>query len=152
MAYQGIRIKKSKSGSETINTDAYSIWVESVPFKLIGGAKELYANNWHDENGLDEYVPEQIPIESYDIKIAFLYRGAVSGSSVTIKRFIDYLTGADGTGSEMSIYDPYYNIGRGKIRYKSVDDDAEVIESDDDSLVKFSVTFQVNDPVTEVVL
>lgn len=152
MAYQGIRIKKSKSGSETINTDAYSIWVESVPFKLIGGAKELYANNWHDENGLDEYVPEQLKIDSYDLKIAFIYRGSIEGSAVSIKRFLDYLTGADGTGAEMSIYDPYYKIGRGEIRYKSVYDDAEIIEGGDDSLVKFSVTFQVNDPVTEVAL
>lgn len=152
-----LKIKKSKQGSLVREiTKDFNIYCQSIPFKMFGESKELASNNWNDENGLDVYIPDTIRMSSYDLEVKFVFKGRLSDASSAIKTFIGYLTGKDGSGASLSIYDPYYKIGRKDICYKSAADEAELKEykegNEKMALVEFSVTFQVNDPVTDVVL
>jgi hypothetical protein len=84
--------------------------------------------------------------------VEFAYKGDVNTANTSIQSFLDYLTGRDGTGAEMMVYDTYTRIGRQHIRYVGVDEDVFHRQDESGDIVVFSVTFKVNDPVTHITL
>ena len=148
-----ILFKKSKNNASVVDTlSNWSIVCKDFPFKLYGEAKELAKNNWKDEDGDDEYIPSEIRIEAYEIKVDFAYKGEMNSANSSIRGFLDYLTGKDGTGADLMVYDTYTKIGRKNVRYVSVDEDLFYRQEADGDLIVFSVTFKVNDPVTDITL
>lgn len=156
MAVGGLYIKKAGSQTTVDTTTAYGVYVAEMPYLLLGEAKELPSNNWHDEHGDDEYIPSVLMMEAQEVEFTFAYKGDLSTASSSILSFIDFLRGADGTGAEFSWYDPYWKIGRQATRYMELDDDAEYGEYEEGGtkkcMVKFKVTLKVNDPVTRITL
>lgn len=153
MSYKDrLYIKKAKKDSVVKETiEDFSIYLMDMPFKPFPEAKELYSNNWFDENGSDEYIPEQIMMASYNVAIKFAYKGEKRSSYEVMKRFVDYITGNDGSGAEMSFYSTYFGFGRRNVRFVSVSDEAELVrEGTDGDILIFEVTFKVNDPVYDV--
>lgn len=154
MAYKGIYFQKEKEGSlvkESVSD--FGIWCKDFPFKIFGEAKELAITDWKDEDGDDEFIPDVIRIKAYDIDVEFCYKGEVNSANVKINDFLNYLTGRDGGGVSMKVYDDYTGIGRQKLRFKSTSKDAEIVRNDTDGdIIIFNVTFKVNDPVTNVIL
>jgi hypothetical protein len=65
---------------------------------------------------------------------------------------LDYLTGRDGDGAEFMVYDTYTKIGRQHMRFVSVGEDIFHREIESGDVIVFSVTFKVNDPVTDITL
>lgn len=124
----------------------YGIYVKHVPFILFPKLKEPYSHSWYDEDGDDEYIPTTPRYESYNMTIDFVYKGAVNTANSNIKSFLEFLV-----GGYLTIYDEYTGIGRQKIRYVEVGDDASLYRRGND-VVEFNVTFKVNDPNTQVTL
>lgn len=145
-------IQKAKEGSVVKETiDDFSIFLKDAPFKPFPEAKELYSNDWHDEDGLDEYIPDVLKMASYTIPLEFAYKGPKDSAYGVIKTFIDYLTGRDGSGAEMSFYSTYLGFGRRCVRFVSIDDSAELVRDGvDGDILIFKVTFKVNDPIYDV--
>ena len=52
----------------------------------------------------------------------------------------------------MKIYDEYNKIGRQHVRFKSLNDSADLFRDDDGDILVFTVNFKVNDPVTDITL
>lgn len=151
--YRDIYFQKSKESSTVkAGVEDFGIWCKEFPFRTQGEAKELAGNDWNDRDGMDEYIPEALMMKSYDIEVEFAYKGVRDSANAKIKAFLDYLTGRDGTGADLKIYDAYTRIGRQHVRYKNVDDDFTVRNDSEGDVMIFIVTFQVNDPVTDIVL
>ena len=152
-----IYFKKMKDDALVVDTlDNWGIVCKDFPFKLYGEAKELPSHDWKDEDGDDEYIPDVLPIAAYEMEVEFAYKGDMFTANSNIKGFLDYLTGREGDGAEFMCYDTFTRIGRQKMRFVSVSED--IFHRDQNNseygcdVIVFSVTFKVNDPVTEITL
>ena len=63
-----------------------------------------------------------------------------------MKSFIDYLTGLDGNGVKLKVYNPHSKIGRKGLRFLKYE---PIISSSD--VFTFKLTFRVTDPRTEII-
>lgn len=148
-----ILFKKMKSDALVVDTfDNWGIVCKDFPFKLYGEAKELPSQDWHDEDGDDEYIPSELKISAYEVEVEFVYKGVLDTANTNIRGFLDYLTGKDGMGAELQVYDTYTNIGRQGVRFVSVEEDVFWRQEEGGDVVVFVVTFKVNDPVTDIEL
>lgn len=152
-----IYFKKMKDDALVVDTlDNWGIVCKDFPFKLYGEAKELPSHDWKDEDGDDEYIPDVLPIAAYEMEVEFAYKGNMFTANSNIKGFLDYLTGREGDGAEFMCYDTFTRIGRQKMRFVSVSED--IFHRDQNNseygcdVIVFSVTFKVNDPVTDITL
>lgn len=145
-------IQKSKNDSVVKETiEDFSIFLKDAPFQPFSRAKDLYSNDWFDEDGSDEFIPDELKSSSYSLSLEFAYKGTQESSYGVIKKFIDYLKGNDGSGAEMSFYSTYLGFGRRKVRFEDIDDNAELIrEGVGGDILIFKITFKVNDPVYDV--
>jgi hypothetical protein len=132
--------------------DQWGIVCKGFPFKIFGKAKDLPSQKWPDEHGVEEYVPKTLFLDSYDMEVEFAYKGSMFSANLAIISFLNYLTGLDGTnfGAELLVYDTYTQIGRRKVRFLSTSNDLIVRNEWDGDLFTFTVTFRVNDPVTDI--
>ena len=148
-----IYFKKMKDDALVVDTlDNWGIVCKDFPFKLYGEAKELPSHDWKDEDGDDEYIPDVLPIAAYEMEVEFAYKGDMFTANSNIKGFLDYLTGREGDGAEFMCYDTYTKIGRQHMRFVSVGEDIFHRETESGDVIVFSVTFKVNDPVTDITL
>lgn len=148
-----IFFKKMKSDAPVVDTfDNWGIVCKEFPFQLYGEAKELPVTDWKDEDGDDEYIPNELKISSYEIEVEFVYKGELNTAHTQIKGFLDYLTGRGGTGAELMVYDTYTKIGRQSVRFVNVEPDIFWRQEEGGDVVVFVVTFKVNDPTTEITL
>lgn len=120
---------------------------------MFGEAKELVSTDWKDEDGDDEFIPEKIKMKGYEVEAEFAYKGGEGSANDKIKTFLNYLTGRDGSGATMKVYDAYTKIGRQHVRFARVGDDADMVRDETSGdIILFTVVFKVNDPVTDVIL
>ena len=135
-----------------IDTTHWGMVARVNPFPILPTPKEVYRNEWLDEDGDDEYIPDELKISSYEIEVEFVYKGELNTAHTQIKGFLDYLTGRGGTGAELMVYDTYTKIGRQSVRYVNAEPDIFWRQEEGGDVVVFVVTFKVNDPTTEITL
>lgn len=152
MQYEKVYIQKTKTGSHVKETIAdFDIYCADMPFKLFVEAKTPSKRDWFDEHGDDEYIPESgLKLKAYSMDVKFCCKGDKYSSNEKIKKFINYLTGLDGSGAEMKMYCTWTKIGRKSIRFDKLNDKAELVRDNDGDTLVFTITFKVNDPVTDV--
>lgn len=153
MVTEHLYIQKTSSGSTVKETVAdFDIYCMNIQFSTMQDAKELPNNDWYDEHGDDEYIPSTLMLKAYTMDIKFACKGAEKSANAKINALMSYLTGADGSGSEMKIYSTYTQIGRQGVRFLKLSEDAELIRDKNGDILMFTVTFKINDPVTNVTL
>lgn len=130
----------------------WGIVCKEFPFLLYGESKELPKRDWMDEDGEDVFFPSKLAMQAYDLDVEFAYKGVMDSANVKIRGFLDYLTGRDGAGSNLSVYDTYTKVGRQGVYVKGVKQDVFVRNTSEGDVVVFTVTFRVSDPMTEIVL
>lgn len=147
-----VYMQKESDGSEVKETIAdFGIYCADIPFSITGDAKEVTSRNWYDEDGLDEYIPANgLKISAYDMEVKFCCKGDKFSANTTIRKFLDYIIGKDGTGAMLKMYCDYTNIGRRHIRYVKMDDKAELVRDEDGDILVFSISFKVGDPITDI--
>ena len=124
-------------------TDSPYIPVATTP-------KNITSQSWYDENGDDEYIPEELFYEPVEATLNFVYKGTVAEAKTQIKAFISYLR-----SGEFSFYDEFYKVGRQKSRLLDFSDEAKWSYDDAYSqtgIAQFSIRVKINDPVTDIVL
>lgn len=153
MKYEKVYIQKMKQGATIKETVAdFDIYCAEMPFKLFVEAKDPSRRDWMDEHGSDEYIPESgLKMQSYTMDVKFCCKGDKYSSNAKIQKFVKYLTGMDGTGATMLMYCTWTKIGRSDIRFDKLNDKAELIRDEDGDTLVFTITFKVNDPVSDVV-
>lgn len=165
-----ILIKKANGATVYNSYGDFSMACLNFPFKVTGDTKDLPANDWKDENGLDVYIPSSLPLKAYDINVEFGYVGQdlSSGTPNVINAmnaalaFFKFLTGhsgSGGSGAELTIYSPYTGIGRKSIYAIKMDNEKArfMLKQDmanlyNENVLTFNVTFRVCDPLTQVTL
>lgn len=141
---------QAASDATAWDTRTYGIVAQSQPFPEVYEVKEPYGNNWHDENGDDEYVAA-MKVKSFEHTIKFY----IKALPATGKTAIGVLNGlrdqfrAKLIPGEFKIWDSWQERGYTKVRFVKESVETRVI-SDEAAWMIFSVTFKVNDPTTRV--
>lgn len=148
-------IQKMISGAAVKDTVTnFDIYCMEIPFIIATEAKELASNDWYDEHGDEEYIPSALKMKAYEMDVKFACKGATKTCNAKINAFLNYLTGADqqNPGAKMKMYSTYTQIGRQDVRFVSLSEDAELVRDANGDILIFTVTFKVNDPVTNITL
>ncbi len=113
---------------------------------------EVASRVWPGEHGEDTYIPPGgLKLKAYDLEIELCYKGTPGSAYAAYKALRDYLTGIDGTGGELKIYDPYWHVGRRGVYVKKIGN-LSAARTNIDEVLSCTVTFHVSDPVTEIVI
>lgn len=155
LSYDGTTYTK---GSVVDLLKTYKIICQDFPFKKNPKPKDLPTRDWAGADGLDVYVPDDIPMKSYDIDVTFLYVGTKSDIRTDISNFIDFLYGrikADNSDTvksgRLAIYNEYVGMGRKDVVVSDIDNELlYCYDTDPDAVAKFKVKFTVYDPTTAV--
>lgn len=148
MAYQRLLIQK---GEDTvIDTGAkFGIYVSESPHLPVPTEiKNIYTQEWKDENGKERYFPIEPKYKEVKFEIDFITKGSIDIVKANIRSFIAYIT-----NSYIKIYDEYTGIGRQNVCYaKYKEKDYINYEEGLNHIVTFSLEFEIDDPVTDVKL
>lgn len=144
-------------GSVVDLLDKFKLVAMDFPFKKNPKPKDLPTRDWAGSDGVDVYVPDQIPMKEYEIEVTFLYVGTELSIRTDISNFIDFIYGrskgaiADIVKSgRLAVYNEYTGLGRKDIVVSHVEPDLFEVSDDPDAIAKFNVKFMVYDPTTEV--
>lgn len=139
-------MQREVDGAEAIDTIAsFGMYCMENPFKMMDSVKEPSKRSWHDEDGDDEYIPNDgLRLSSYESDVKFGFKGDEFGANEKLRAFLDYLS-----KGMMKMYCEYNRIGRQHVRLKSVKQDLYRDEVDGDLLI-LTVTFKINDPATDI--
>lgn len=150
LSYDGIEYTK---GDVVDLYDAFNIVCRDFPFEKNPSPKDLPTRDWAGEDGLDVYVPDKLPMKSYDIEVDFLYVGNEKNIRCDLNLFIDFIYGRNccATGSRLAIYNEHTGIGRKDVVVSEVSNDLFYLtDADPDAVATFKVKFKVYDPTTDV--
>lgn len=150
ISFDGLEYTK---GSVVDLLSEFNIVCQEFPFKKNPKPKDLPTRDWAGEDGLDVYIPKQLPVKHYDIEVNFLYKGTEATMRTDLNNFLDFLYGRnDGAvGSRLAIYNEYTGIGRKDIVVAEVENEIYYLtDSDVDAVAKFKIKFTVYDPTTDV--
>lgn len=131
--------------------EEFKLWGKEIPFKVGGEIKGVFTQEWVDEDGDDELVPDVLMMKGYEMKWQLAYKGDKDSANRNINRFVEYLTGrSDGGGAMFYLYSTYTGIGRRYVRFVRLEDDAKLERKADYDLLIISIVLKVNDPSTEI--
>ena len=144
---------QNATDSTAWDTTTYGLVAQTQPFPDNYEVKDPYKNDWHDENGDDEYVAA-MRRKAFEFTVRFYVKTyPVTGQNA--KTAIQVLNEQVATfrgkiiPGEFKIWDSWQGKGFQKVRF--VKDTVETREiTDDYAWVILAVTFKVNDPSTPV--
>lgn len=140
---------------------SFNVAVMEFPFKRNPKAKALPTRDWIGTDGLDVYVPNgNLPVNSYDLEVTFLYKGTENTIREDLSGFIDFIYGRTPgrnidtvRSGRLAIYDEHVGMGRKDVVVSEVDNELFYCsEYDKDAVAKFKVKFTVYDPTTELTM
>lgn len=153
--YQPFYIQTS-ADTAAIDTTNWGLVAKANPFPILPNPKDLYANNWLDMNGEEEYTAKMF-YEPIELEVQFYiktFASATMSAEAVMRSQIDEFFAKIREG-EFMIYDSYTGIGRRKVRYAGfAEEDFKKRETSDGSWARsiFTVKFKVNDPITRAEL
>lgn len=89
-------------------------------------------------------------MKAYTMDVKFCCKGDKFSSNAKIQKFLRYLTRLDGSGAEMKMYCTWTKIWHKGIRFDKLSDKADLIRDEDGDVLVFTLTFKVNDPITDI--
>ena len=154
--YKPFYIQFSTGAAQDI-LSVYSVVVKAHDYPSEFKIKEPYKNNWHDQNGDDEYIPSgglYIEAFTFNLECAMFAKGnteqaAIDDLNAGIRAFQTSLR-----SGRFKTYDAYTGYGFKDVRLVSmqnVGSDNYRVEGKNARVI-FSLTLKVNDPVTHMVL
>lgn len=136
-----------------IDTTVWGMVAKSNPFPILPQPKEPYKNEWHDEDGDDEYT-KKLYYEAIEFEVQFYIKtlGAFAESALIsqLSAFFEHIR-----HGSFKIYDSYTGIGRQDVRYAGYDEEEfkrKIIKESGWARAIITIKFKVNDPITRIVL
>ena len=145
--YKPFLIQKMKDGYVVKNSTDWGVYIKSFPFDVYPEMKDIPKNDWYDEDGDEEYIPDIPVFKAFTSDVEFVYTGAKDTALTTVKSFAQYLA----TYGTNKLYDTYSGIGRTNVRFVKLSD-AKLYKNDNGDLLLFKITFKFNDPTTIITL
>lgn len=143
---------QTDADSKAVNTTEWGLIAKSNPYPILPQPKEVYKNEWLDENGDDEYNAQMFyePIEfSVNFYVKCYSDGATTAEAVLtsqVRSFFDKIK-----SGEFKVYDSYTGLGWKGVRYAGYEE-GEFRKEKDWARLIFTITFKVNDPITRMKL
>ncbi len=143
--------------NDTAAQDTAAVWglvAKTNPYPALPEPKDVYSNDFLDEDGDDEYNAE-MHYGSFTFDVGFYIKAYASGTRPATDVLRSQMAAFFGhiRNGEFSVYDAYTGLGRRKVRYAGYEEaDGGFKARDDWARLIFSVTFKVNDPVTAMTL
>ena len=128
----------------------FGVWCEELPFDVGMEAKEPTVRDWKDEDGEDSYTGGGLKMAAYDMTAKWLVKGEAGTCREKVRKFLEYLSGRDGSGVKMKMYSEWTGAGRQHVRMKKAGDGAKLDRCGEEEVVEFETVMRVEDPVTEV--
>ena len=150
--YYKTYLQKEKDGA-LVKEDIrdFGMYCMELPFKTGWQAKELTSRDWAEEDGKEVYIPSELKMQQYTLKAKFGCKGEKYSANKSIKTFLDYLAGKDGSGVYLKIYSEYTRQGRQHVRFSKLSDDATLVRNDDDGdILVIEMEFIIDDPTTDI--
>ncbi len=143
-------MQKTKAGSGVKDSLAsFGFAVCDIPW-ADDETQDVAVREWAGEHGEDAYIPPSgLKLKAYDMEVEFCYKGNVNTAYSAYKALRNYLTGIDGSGGDLMLYDPYWRKGRAKVRVKKIGD-LEPHRNNAGEVLACKVVFRVADPMTEI--
>lgn len=111
---------------------------------------EVASREWPGEDGEDAYIPSGgLKLKAYDLDVEFVYKGEIGTAYNAYKTFRNYLTGRDGGGADLTIYDPTWDRGKKGVYVKKISD-LSTFRTNLDEGASCKMTFRVRNPGSEV--
>lgn len=143
---------QAKGDSVARDTTEWGLVAKTNPYPLLPNPKEPYKNEWHDENGDNEYV-EALYYQAIEFTVSFYIKAFDSAEGTAegiIRKNIDDFFSKIKDG-EFLIYDSYNGVGRQNVRYAGYAEE-EFTRKDDWARAIFKISFKVNDPITRMIM
>lgn len=150
--YKPFYIQAAGDTAATDTAEAYGLVAKTNPFFAVPEPKDVYCNDWKDEDGDDEYTDE-MHYKSFTFSVEFLIMvkdsdTAASDINTQMQQFFDKVR-----SGEFMIYDAYTGLGFRNVRLSDCSNDKIEFKARDRWAYAFiEVKFKVNDPVTRVYL
>ena len=116
----------------------------------MGEAKDIPITDWLDEDGVEFYIPSNIPLplKSQTVNIEFVCYSANARDNV--RSFIRFITGRDGSGSLLGIYDTYTGLSGFNVIYNKFSNDIYKKVKNDKDIITFKVEFTFTRPMNTI--
>ena len=143
---------QTASDSAAIDTTTWGLVAKVNPYPVLPDAKDPYKNEWHDEDGDDEYTSD-MHYEAMEFSVSFFVKTFDSQTDSAVKVMRSQMAGFFDKikNGGFKIYDSYTGLGRQDVRYVSYKED-EFKQRKNWARLIFTVTFKANDPITRIVL
>lgn len=136
-----------------INTTTWGMVAKTNPFPVLPTPKEVYKNEWLDEDGDDEYNAEMY-YEAYEFDVQFYMKTIGESSEATLVAQLDSFFDKIKAG-EFKIYDSFTGVGRQSVRYAGFQEEEfrkGGTGANSWARTIFTIKFKVNDPITRISL
>lgn len=143
---------QAESDSVARDTTEWGLVAKVNPYPLLPTPKAPFKNEWHDENGDDEWC-EKMYYEPIEFSVSFYIKAYDSASETAeeiIRNKMDEFFSLIREG-EFKVFDSYNGIGRRKVRYAGYSEDS-FLRRRDWARAMFQITFKANDPITRMVM
>lgn len=145
-----ILFQKQKSGAVVKDLfDDFGFVCTSVPFDVSGETKDLPTRSYPEVDGDDVYIPDVLPLKSFDTTISVAYKGIESYAVKRLTALVGYLRGLTDTGARLKMYSSYTMVGRKDCYLKEVGEPTFRKDNGYEHL-QCKLKFHVCDPVTLV--
>lgn len=144
---------QSEADAGATDTVAWGMVAKTNPFPALPTPKEVYKNEWLDEDGDDEYNTKMF-YEAYEFNVQFYMKTIGESPESTLMGQIESFFSKVKEG-EFMIYDSFTGIGRQKVRYAGFEEDEFRKGGTGTSSwarAIFTIKFKVNDPTTRISL
>lgn len=147
--YKGFYLQKGTDAVKESNAE-WNILLQKFDWGMLTWKPKKYAEtDWADQDGKDVFVPQQLKFESAKIKLTFLYMGDYGTFYNKLASFMTYLS----SGGYLKIQDKFSGVGRQKVRWTDSEAPTMIISNQlEGDKFTFALTFEIDDPVTNIVL
>lgn len=146
MEYFKTYMQLETDNSKVVETiSAFGMYCMDNPFKVADSVKEPTKRSWYDENGDDEYIPEEgLYMSSYENDVKFGFHGNAFAANEKLQLFLEYLR-----KGLLKMYCEFNQVGRQHVRLKSIKQTLDRDPGGEDILI-LTITFKFNDPITDI--
>lgn len=144
--YKPFYIQTDADASAIDTAASFGMVAKSNPYPLLPEPKDVYRNEWKDEDGDDEYTAKMY-YESFEFDVSFYVKAYSSGSvssEAVLRSQVDSFFSKVKAG-EFKTYDSYTGVGYQKVRYAGYKEDSFLRRGSWTRAI-FTVTFKVNSP------
>ena len=130
--------------------ETYELWdiiCKSFPYEMMGEAKDIPKIDWIDEDGIEVYTPKEGGLRLKEQSVSIEFVCCSDRARENLLKFRDFITGRDGSGVRLGIYDSYTGLSGVDVIYQKFNPDIYWRREGTKEVVTFKVDFLFTKPM-----